>query len=267
MSLFGGGTLPPGITPLTPDQLRNVQLPQWMNDEWQVQSGTAGGVVRPGTVPAGIASSPLRPGDISTPDYRSFAEAGQLQGQPDLRNRLSGTGLQALTERATGTGPSPWLQMATEQQQLGEQRLLGQAQQGSAQQAAQAQANLAMRGGLRGGANERLQMAAGRDLAMAGQDVRQQGALQRAGLGVQDEAYRMQALQQLPGAELSAANYRSGLDMANRDTRMATDLHNATMRAQDLQRQGEHDRFVYGQQMTGTGADAVSRAIAAGGKK
>lgn len=113
-------------------------------------------------------------------------------------------GLEKYRERALGTGDSAWAKLAKEQQGLEEASLrdkLGQ-QAGSAQ--AQARSSLAMRGGLSGGAAERIAKSGARDQMAGAQNLAAQGAMARGNIGLQDEQMRTQMLGNLPGMELQA---------------------------------------------------------------
>lgn len=113
-------------------------------------------------------------------------------------------GLEKYRERALGTGDSAWAKLAKEQQGLEEAGLrdkLGQ-QAGSAQ--AQARSSLAMRGGLSGGAAERIAKSGARDQMAGAQNLAAQGAMARGNIGLQDEQMRTQMLGNLPGMELQA---------------------------------------------------------------
>lgn len=180
-------------------------------------------------------------------------------------SRFDSSGLDALKTRATQTGPSTWLDMANKQQGLEEMTGLNQANRGAATAGASARANLAMRGGLRGGAAERLAGQSSEQALLAGQDVRNQGALTRAGLGVQDEGFKMDMLKQLPGAQLASANYHSGVDQFNKLGQLNASQFNIQNQLGDLAGQNAHNQYRYGEQMKGYGAGKTADAIAKGG--
>jgi hypothetical protein len=107
--------------------------------------------------------------------------AGAGSGMPQLSayKPLTGADIQKEFES------SPWMKMATERQQAEQALRLNQAGQQAGTQAAMAQANLAARGGLRGGAAERLAGTSAENAIMAGQGIRGQGAAERGQLGMQ----------------------------------------------------------------------------------
>lgn len=102
-------------------------------------------------------------------------------GMPQLAAYKPLTGADIQKEFET----SPWMKMATERQKAEQALQLNQAATQAGTQAAMAQANLAARGGLRGGAAERLAGAGAESAMMAGQGIRGQGAAERGQLGMQ----------------------------------------------------------------------------------
>lgn len=190
--------------------------------------------------------------DMPTPGLAGY----EAMNRDVLTNRLDPSGLKAYQDRATGVGPSAWADMMTKQQGLEETNLLNQAAQNSATQAATARSNLAMHGGLRGGAMERLSGQAGNDLALSRQNVLNQGNLSRANIGVQDEAIKNQFLQGLPGQQLASANYATGVD-----------AQNAARNAANAGNLNQYNLTKYGEQMKLKGAGMTSQAIANAGKK
>lgn len=150
------------------------------------------------------------------------------------------SGMKALESAALAApGDSPWLKMATAQQGLEEANLLNTTARSAAGQAAGAQAQLAMRGGLRGGSAERLAQNAA-DQALLGQaDVRNQGALSRAGLGVQAENMRREDIGRLIAGQQAMAD-----------------------RAQtEAQGRNQFEQYLFGQKMAGKGAAMTAQAI------
>lgn len=194
------------------------------------------------------------------PEFESImGEGGRLQDEFQLQAQgpdvysigqeqiggvdLSRLGLEGLQEQAlTPSQESAWLKMATDQQRLEEQALRDEAVQQALSGASQAQAGLAMRGGLSSGARERIAQQAGRNLTAARQDVGRTGMQQRAGLGVQAEENRLRALSQLPGAELGAAQFdltkaKSLTDLAGQERQFQTGLEQFNLE-QALQERG-----------------------------
>jgi hypothetical protein len=168
----------------------------------------------------------------------------------DAQKRLDGInadqrGMDALRERALNKGPSAWANLQTQQQQLGEQTALDQSAKAQSGSMANAMSNLAMRGGVGGGASMRAARQSAQDQALAAQGVRRQGQMDRLGISTADEQMRQQALSQLPGAEIAwlqpqmdKAKMLTGVQMeeqgrklqadtSNRDALMARDQFNA----------------------------------------
>lgn len=150
-------------------------------------------------VPTGPDGKPLAPefntvGDTST---------GLLRGEYNLQNQMNEGALNAARAEAMrdpGT-MSRWGQMALSQAQNQNAATL-------AGQTAQARNQLAMQGGLRSGARERL--------ASQGMQQQLRGNQQAFGnVQMQDEQNRQRWLQMMPGMELQAAQYKTGLQDKN----------------------------------------------------
>jgi len=116
-----------------------------------------------------------------------------------------------LAGRAWGQGPSASAQAMLEQQRLGELSGRERFQEGMAGQLAQQRAGLAARGGLSGGAGERLARSSGREQMMGMQQMGREGRAARLGITAQDEAQRMALQQQMPGMRMGLEQYQTGL--------------------------------------------------------
>lgn len=169
------------------------------------------------------AGAPQRPNFVSNLDangnvkdqYRlnpnTIAGPGQVNMQsilPGLENRFGGInadqrGIEAVRDRALGTGDSPWLKLQMEKQGQDEQNALQKASSTGAGNAANAESNLAMRGGISSGARERLARNSAFNMDQSLQDVRNQGAQNRTNLNIADEATKTGLLSQLPGMEIA----------------------------------------------------------------
>lgn len=125
------------------------------------------------------------------------------------------TAVQALRDRALGTGPSAWQTAALQQQGLNEQGAKNAAQQQGAAGLANARSGLASRGGLSGGAAERLAGQASRDQMAALQNVGFKGAQDRANIGLQDQQMKNEFLTTLPGQEQNLALGNIGVANTN----------------------------------------------------
>ena len=203
-------------------------------------------------------------------DYQglsSLSHNGELGEPHRVRNLLDLSGVDAMKDRATQVGPSAWANMATEQQRREESGLMDNAARQQMGAEANARAQLGMKGGLRSGAAERLASSGANNLALAGQGVRQQGALERGNIGIQDEMQKMDLLKQLPGAQLGAAQYGSAVDTTNIANKMGVGQYNINNQIRDLEGRNAQNQFLYGEEMKTKGANATANAIASSGKK
>lgn len=144
----------------------------------------------------------LTPEGLIDPKYAHNADAYAQE----LQGKLAGTNLDTqvldmLQQEAMRTGPSAWYTLAAEKQGLEEQGLKDAAARQALSGSAQARAALAMRGGLTGGAAERLAKSGQSDLMRSRQEVGRQGVLNRAQLGISDEEKRMQTAAMIPGMQ------------------------------------------------------------------
>ncbi len=124
--------------------------------------------------------------------------AASLTGNimPDKR------GIEAYRGEALRTGPSAWAGLARNKSMIDEARARESMGAQAASQSAAARSDIARRGGLSGGAAERLAMNANRNALMAGQGVAAEGMSNRAGILAQDEGNRLKLLAGLPSAEV-----------------------------------------------------------------
>lgn len=195
------------------------------------------------------------------------------QGSPltgrvsNLSGQLDESGINAIKGKALQQGPSAWMRMALDKQGVEQRGLMNSAAQNAASGNAAARASLAMRGGLGGGAAERLASNTGNDLALARQGVLQQGALQRSDIGLADEANKMDLLKQLPGAQLGAAQYKTGVDQSNMQKNLSTGQFDIQNAINNLNNQNEFNKFKYGEQMKVKGAGMSAQAMENAGKK
>lgn len=222
----------------------------------------------------GKASHNVYTGDetpLSLPDYiglDTLGDKGKLSGKVgDIWSHLDKTGTDALMSRALDKGPSPWLKMALEKQGLEQTGLMNSASAMAAGANADARANLGMRGGLRGGAAERLASAGGNNLALARQGVNQQGALERSNLGMNDEATKTDLLKLLPGAQLADANYATGIDQTNVAKNLTSKQYDINNLITDLGGQNASKQLGYTEGMKLKGAGLSANAVANAGKK
>lgn len=145
------------------------------------------------------------------------------------------SGLNAMKQRALGSGDTPWASLAKNQSREEQRFGLDNIAQQGASDRAQAEASLASRGGLSGGAAERLALGSSRDIAMRRQQAMQEGIKQRLGISTQDQAGRDQMLQNLPGAQLGQAQFDSGQQQALSNMLMQNRLNSKNIEMQNRQ--------------------------------
>lgn len=183
------------------------------------------------------------------PEFQSQLGPGGLIREPyQLQDTLNRGYLEQMrTDALRQPGEqSQWRQLMEQnvQRQAGEAMARGQAQ------ASNAMSNLAMRGGLRGGAAERLAAQGSQNALQAGQNV----LGQRLQLDIQDEANRMQGLQNLGSAELQSAQFGQGTQQFNIQTSL-----------NELLQQRANDINAYNEEMRAWAAERTARATPSGG--
>jgi hypothetical protein len=202
-------------------------------------AGKSGGDGMVSTMPFGGGGEYDEFGRPILKDFNSqLTSTGALKDVYQMQNTLDKRGLQAVRDealRAPG-GMSKWGQMALSQAQ--NQNALA-----AAGQRQQAQNQLAMQGGLRSGARERL-AAQGMQQQLKGT----QGAL--GNIQMQDEQNRQKWLGMLPGQELASAQYESTIQ----DRNIGRSLD-------ELRKGRDYDKYRYGQAMNAWGADKSSDAM------
>lgn len=190
--------------------------------------------------PTDANGRPVRPEFTSIGDPKT----GLLRPEYQLKDTLDRRGYDAMMGEALRPAgqQSKWAQMAQSQQ-------LGQLAQQQAGQQAQAQNQLAMGGGLRSGARERL-AAQGMQGGLA---ARQQTT---GKINMQDEENRQKWLQMAPQAALQQASFDQG-----------TQKYNLGMTMAELAQKRAYDAGVYGEAMKGWGAEKTANASGGGGGK
>lgn len=136
--------------------------------------------------------------------------------------------LNAMRDRALSQGDSPWLKMQTQKQGLEEMGLRDQAAQQAMSGAAMGRSQLAMKGGLGGGASARLAMSSARDANAARQAIGRQGVSDRLGLGIADDQTKMGLLGQTAGLDLSHAQQAQDMGKFNIGTALDASKTNAS---------------------------------------
>lgn len=200
-----------------PNGWKNAQAEKAANDKTAIDNWNKATAAKNQTA-SERAKAEIMP---TRPNYGAISKNGVLGDQyklglsdqltPDVQNSLSGInlntqGLEALRGEALRTGPSAWANLMTQNQGVDEAKLRDQNMAKSASQSGSAWNQLAMRGGVGGGARERLATSAAGTANMAGQDIARAGSQQRLGIGTQDETNRLGILSQLPGMEVNSLN-------------------------------------------------------------
>jgi hypothetical protein len=173
---------------------------------------------------------------------------GMLQNQYQIQNQLNTQGLDKLREIGLGTGPSAWAQARGQElnTQQGQGLQNAAAQNASAQ--AQAQSQLAQRGGISSGSRERLALQGQRQGFLGQQAQTLQGQNAQNALATEDQQRRTNVLEQLPGQEMGAEQTRRGAEQFNiqnalKENQAARDYeqskYQAQMQAWAAQKQAE----------------------------
>jgi len=151
----------------------------------------------------------------------------------------------------TLTTASPWANMGTNQQATDQASSLASSSGIQAGALSQAQNNMAMRGGMGGGAASRMGRASADNAAMAQQDINRQGSADSLGA-------------QMTGADMTSAN-----DQSNAGIAQGVQAFNTQGNIKNLQGKNAYDLAKYGSDIKGFGAGQSANALlaAGGGKK
>lgn len=208
---------------------------------------------------------PDRPG---VPTYATTYDPLSMSTLPGVEKRLGQLnfdtrGIEAFRNEALRKTPSKWSRLANQQQYVEEMGARERAKEEAASGIAQAEGQLAMRGGLTSGARERLaQQGMGNMLRMS-QEVGRQGTLNRLNIGMQDEQQRLSNLKTLPGMEgqLFGANFqKEGLYNAAQQTDLQRQIEeNARKNAYEMQKYQEQMK-AYDSDMRAWGAEKTAQA-------
>lgn len=159
------------------------------------------GGYNPWAMPGSPGSKP--PIDYKNPYDPSMSVANKMQ--PMLNNITQNTqGLDKYRQEALRTGPSAWSMLANQQQDAQARAAKSSAATTAAGQTAQANSELAMRGGLDSGARERIAKNSARGYLDATQNINKDVAANKMQIGMNDEQNRISQLGALPGMENQA---------------------------------------------------------------
>ena len=191
--------------------------------------------------------------------------AGGLQDQYKLKAgagvNLNTQAMDELRKQALAK-ESPWLA-----QQLQANQAQGLRQQNSAAKlaatgAAQGMASLARRGGLSGGAAERMAQGAGDSRMLAQQEAAGQTDANQLNLMVGDAQSQRGLLQAMPGMELAQGQFAQN----ERAYNTGVDQFNLGNVLNEVKRKQDFDLTKYSEQMKGYGAEKSAAAVEKGGK-
>ncbi len=207
-------------------------------------------------------AQPTQPGYQQVYDPLSMAFAPEVQKRLDAL-ALDTRGLEAFRNEALRRGPSSWAKLSTRKQFAEEADARDRAKQEARSSQAQAEADLAMRGGLSGGARERLTAGGARNLLAMSQDVGRQGGLNRMQIGINDEQNRISQLGMLPGMENS--NLQAQLQKENLwENARQSDLQRTQA---ENERRNQWNQMLYQQQMQAWASNRQAQATENAGKK
>lgn len=136
----------------------------------------------------------------------------------DISNAHNSLG--QLSDMASSSGMTPYGQAQLNQLDVLRGQHLDAARGAAGGATATAMDNVAMRGGLSGGAAERMQTAGALNGANAAQNVYAQDAVARAGVGAQDAGFKQNLLTALPGMEMASAGQANAIGMGQVGTEL-----------------------------------------------
>lgn len=158
---------------------------------------------------------------------------------------------------------SPWAKLQMEKQAAEQAQARDQAARQAMTAQSQAMSQLAMRGGLGGGARTSLAKGLGRDLLTQRQATARQGIMERLGISSEDERSRQQALQSLAGTEADIGKYNKQLEAQQTQFNLQNLLR-------DVEGRRAYEMGTYSEQMKKWAAErqaqATERSGGGGGK-
>lgn len=213
-------------------------------------------------------TNPYAPMGSIGPGYNQAYDPSTMSMLPGTEERLNAlqmdtTGLDKFRKEATRKGSSAWARLQSNKQFQEELAAREKAKSEARSATAQAESDLAMKGGLSSGARERQKIAGARDVLAMSQDVGRQGNLNRLQIGVNDEQNRIAQLSQLPGMENQL--FQANLQKEN----MWNSAKNADIARLDAenQRRNAYNMDIYKTQMADWAATQQANATANSGKK
>lgn len=207
-----------------------------------------------------VDGSPIRKEYSSIGDGKgSLNDAYTLHGAKDIN--VNKEGIDAVRKMALRKGPSDWTNMMLEKQGIQAGANRDDLSSKLAGSRSQAMSDLAMRGGLSGGARERMAANSMRESNLARQSLSRNEALDKTNLLADDEKSRVNLLTQMPGLE----NEASKSDFANREYSTTVSKYNLDNVLKDKSAKDAWDSNTYNEQMKKWASDAQANATASSG--
>lgn len=244
----------------------------WDNANWWNTSSNAGDAGNKFIDPFNFSgwnkqNTPFTEAQPDRPAY-SAAWDPSMAFAPELQSRLNGinlntAGLDKFRGEAMRNGPSTWANLAQAQNQaqsgISKDKAVTEARSGDRT----AEADLASKGGLSSGAEERIARGGAKNLLAVGQDNARQTNLNSMQIGINDEQNRISQLGQLPAMENTA--FQDSMQKENSwDTARMADINAASG---ENQRRNSYNQNVYNQQMQAWAASKQANATENAGKK
>lgn len=167
------------------------------------------------------------------------------------------------SESMAPSSQSPWLKMQMQRINLNRNADIGSAMRQAAGQTGQARTSLAMRGGLSGGAAERLALGGQQQARLGQQDIRQGARQAELAAGQAAEENRLANLRALPGMETQLYGARA----AERGYGTDVDQYNIGNILREQQLKNAFGLGKYSEDMKGYSAEQMAKAIAAAGQR
>lgn len=204
------------------------------------------------------ATSPFSPyyGMPTAPGFTQGYDPSSMSMTDYLKTVYDPSGFNAFKDQATRVGPSAWANLATQDQGAQAAKTKSADASQANAQTAQAEDDLASRGGLSSGARERATIEGSKNYLSMSQGVEQQKNLNDLQIGMNDQQNKIQELSQLPGMEQQQAGMW--------ENAKNTDVSNAVS-AND--KANSYNQNLYNTQMQAWGANQQANATANAGKK
>jgi hypothetical protein len=175
--------------------------------------------------------------------------------------------LNAMKSRAMDPGDSNWLKLQMQQNGVNQRNMTDQGIRQAGSATAQAQSNLAMRGGMSTGARERIAAQGLEGQANAGQNAAMAASNNENALRIQDDQTKTDLLTKIPGLDIASKGFSAGLDQWNQGQKSDTDAFNVTNSMNGLGMDTDAKKFTYGEGMKTYAAGKQAEAIGNSGKK